>query len=258
MAEAREILSDDSLARSLVHACRLSARTARKRFRKARLHAAAPDTFTLRGVSLHLDEDWVTPSIRESIYNEWYEESEATIVAATVGREDRVLEIGCGVGFIATIASRIVDNAVRCYEADPKMAAAARRTIERNAAGATVTNAVLATDPAAPTTDFYVHPDFWLSSLAPHPDATRIDVPLLDLATEIAEHDASYLIVDIEGAETELLAKPLPASIRKICVECHPAVSDRDDVRALLSSLLDQGFALDLVVSVPPVLFLDR
>jgi FkbM family methyltransferase len=148
---------------------------------------------------------------------------------------------------------------VRCYDADPKMVAAARRTIERNAARATVTNAVLTNEPAAPpTTGFYVRPDFWLSSLAPHPEATRIDVPLLDLATEITAHDASYLIVDIEGAETDLLRTPLPASVRKICVECHPAVSGREDVRALLSSLLDQGFALDLELSRPPVLFLDR
>lgn len=62
---------------------------------------------------------------------------------------DRVTEIGCGVGFVGTIASRIAGHGVRPRDANPAMVAAARRTIERNGASATVATAVLQHRPTA-------------------------------------------------------------------------------------------------------------
>jgi FkbM family methyltransferase len=173
-------------------------------------------------------------------------------------RSDRVLEIGCGIGFLGTIASRIVGGTVRCYDANPAMSAAACRTIERNGAVATVINAVLEHKPSASTTVFYVHEDFWSSSLTPKPGTTAISVPVLDVAREITKHDASYLIVDIEGGETDLLRERLPACVGSLCVECHPNTSGPDDITTMMISLFSQGFTLDLERSRPPVLYFAR
>jgi FkbM family methyltransferase len=223
-----------------------------------RIHALAPDEFELRGVRLDLAADWVTPSLRAAIYDSWYEEPEAQTVEATMRRDDCVLEVGCGVGFIATIASRISQHVVRCYDANPAMVAAARSTLARNAASAVVTTAVLQHEPTVATTPFFIHEDFWWSSLTPHPQATEITVPVLDVVGEITDHHASYLVVDIEGGETTLLLGRLPTCVRKLCVECHPAVSTPAAITRMLISLLSEGFTLSLAHSRPPVLYFDR
>jgi FkbM family methyltransferase len=220
-----------------------------------RLHRAAPDDFKLRGVRLDLAATWVTPGLRAGIYDGNYEAFEAEIIDATMTSDDRVLEIGCGIGFIASLAARVVGDAVRCYDANPAIAAAARETIGRNGGTATVVTGVLQHNPEADATSFYVTENFTTSSLVPIPGATAVTVPVLDAATEIAVHRTSYLIVDIEGAETELLREPLPACVRKVCVECHPSVSRPE---AMLGSLFDQGFTLSFEHSRPPVLYLSR
>jgi FkbM family methyltransferase len=192
-----------------------------------------------------------------NIYDELYEEREAEIVEATMCPSDRVIEAGCGIGFMATIAARIAED-VQCYDANPAMVEAARRTIARNGVAATVVTAVLERSPTSEKAAFYVDEQFWTSSLAPNARATEISVPVLDVVREIYEHRTSYLVVDIEGGETDLLTGPLPGCVRKVCVECHPAVSPPAAMTAMLSSLLSQGFALSLDHSLPPVLYFVR
>lgn len=222
-----------------------------------RLHARAPDDFTLLGVRLRLDEEWATPLLRGAIYDELYEREEAAIVAATVQPTDRVIEVGCGIGFIAVLSSRIAE-AVHCYDANPAMVEAARRTLERNDARASVTTGVLARQPAAQSATFNVATDFWTSSVAPSLGSRPITVPALDFIGEIRSINASYLIVDIEGGETDLLPGPLPDSVRKICVECHPLVSATAAISSMLVALIAERFTLDLEHSRPPVLYFTR
>ena len=154
----------------------------------------------------------MTPTVRASIYDGVYEEIEAAIIRDTLSPSDRVLEIGCGAGFIATIASETVGDRVRGYDANPAMVAAAERTAERNGVVASFVNAVLQSEPVSEVVDFYVHAEFWTSSLAPVQGAVKIGVPLLDLAVEIKAHQASYLIVDIEGAEN----RPAPSAASRL------------------------------------------
>jgi FkbM family methyltransferase len=214
--------------------------------------------FTLRGVRLDLSEPWVTPRLREAICDGSYEKPEAQIIEATLKPTDRVLEIGCGVGFIATLASRIVGDAVRCYDANPAMVAATRRTLVRNGASAIVTAAVLKRRPTIETVPFYVREDFWVSSLAPGEPAAEIRVAVRDLDQEINDHAATYLVIDIEGGETDLLTGAVPASVRGLCVECHPHLCDPADTAAMLASLASQNFALSLEHTNPPVHYFER
>jgi FkbM family methyltransferase len=192
------------------------------------------------------------------MYDGSYESLEARIIEATMRPDDSVVEIGCGIGFLATIAARTVAGVVHCYDANPAMVAATLATIDRNNAAATATMAVLRHNPTVSTAAFYVRHEFWSSSLTPDSRATAIEVPVLDFIDEITKHDASYLIVDIEGGETDLLLGPLPACVRRLCVECHPAVSLPAAQNAMLSSLLSQRFVLHLNHSYPPVLYFER
>jgi FkbM family methyltransferase len=212
--------------------------------------------FSLRGVDLEFGE-WTTPTLRASFESGSYEGLEAAIVETAVGAEDRVVEIGCGTGFITTIAAR-TGAQVWAYDANPRLVDIARATLERNGVTASVTAATLQRAPTAQTVPFYVHRDFWTSSLAPAPGAERIEVHVLDFTAEIMAHRASCLIVDIEGAEVDLLTGPIPDCVEKVCVECHPDATGSDAIRAMLMALLSQRFTLDLKRSRPPVVYLER
>jgi FkbM family methyltransferase len=223
---------------------------------RERLHRSAPDRVEIYGVRLQLG-DWATDTLRSAIYDQWYEAREIEIVKATVQPDDRVVEIGCGVGVVSTVAGRIASS-VDCYDANPEMVAVTRQTLERNGVRANVVNAVLQHAPKEDAIQFYMRPDFWSSSLQPGDGATAITVPVLDLNREIAKLRGSYFVVDIEGAETQLLQLPLPACVQKLCVECHPHEVAPHDTRVMLQALLAQGFFLDLEHSSPPVLYFTR
>jgi FkbM family methyltransferase len=211
----------------------------------------------LYGVRLDLSEAWATPRVRAAVYDGYYEVEEATVLLGTISADDRILEIGCGAGFITTLASRAA-AAVQSYDANPAMAAAAKRTLDINGAEAAIVNGVLQVGPGATDIDFFVREDFPRSSLTNSPGATRVRVPALDFAAEVTAHRASYLMIDIEGGETDLLQAPVPACVKKLTVECHPTVTGHAAVSAMLASLLAQGFVADLETSRLPVLFLER
>jgi FkbM family methyltransferase len=212
--------------------------------------------FSLRGVDLEFGE-WTTPTLRTSFENGSYEASEAAIVETVVCAEDRVVEIGCGIGFITTLAAR-TGAQVWSYDANPRVVDVARTTLQRNGVSASVTAATLQRGPDRKAVPFYVHRDFSTSSLAAAPGAQRIEVRVLDFTSEIVAHRPSCLIVDIEGAEVDLLTAPIPDCVEKLCVECHPDITSSTEIQAMLMALLSQAFMLDLKRSRPPVLYLER
>lgn len=135
------------------------------------------------------------------------------------------------------------------------MAAVAAETVSRNGQRAQVRNGVLARPALTESVTFYVGQHFTDASLFPKTGARPIQVPVFDFEQEC--EGASYLIADIEGGEVDILDGPLPG-VRAICVECHPAVASPQAITAMLRSLFEQGFTLDIGVSEGKVLYLER
>jgi FkbM family methyltransferase len=211
----------------------------------------------LDGLTIELDKPWATPIIREGVYDGWYELPEREVLQQTLRIDDTYVELGGGLGVVATCACRIVGEAqVVVYEANPNLVEVIRRNARRNGFNPTVVNAVLGDHDGR--TDFYVHEDFWISSLSPADGARRIDVPAKAFATEMAKLRPAYLMVDIEGAEIELLANDLPESLRAICVEVHPGLTGDAAVQRLIVSLIERGFSIDFEISHSSIVFLRR
>jgi FkbM family methyltransferase len=155
------------------------------------------------------------------------------------------MELGAGTGYMTTAACRIVgsDNVV-AYEADPKMIEIAEQTFKLNEVAPTLINAVLGDREGS--TDFYIDRQaFTLSTTKPRADCARISVPMTSFEDALAAHQPSYLMVDIEGGEIELLAHGLPAHVRSLCVEAHPGVVGEQAIAEMVGTLLDGGFLLD-------------
>ena len=207
----------------------------------------------LNGVALSVGP-WATTSILELMQSGAYEAPERQIVLATLRPDDVVLELGSGAGYLTTIAAGIAAD-VRSFDANPEMVSVARTTVANNGRQATVTNAVLSRDGGGGFASFYLAGDYAGSSLIPIAGAGVIEVPVLDFTDAL--DGCSYLIVDIEGAEADLLRGAIP-NVERICVECHPGVVGLAKIVEMVRSLRDQGFALDSELSQGQVLYLER
>jgi FkbM family methyltransferase len=144
------------------------------------------------------------------------------------------------------------------FEADPALADVARHTAEANGFSPSVTNAVLLSAPADDSVDFFVHEDFWASSLRPDDHARRVRVPTASFTEAMSRFTPTYLTVDIEGGEVELLSAPLPAHVRAICLEVHPGVAGVTETRTMFGRLIADGFALDTKISRDDSVFFER
>lgn len=208
------------------------------------------------GINVTVERTWPA-EIRRSIHRNEYELPELRILRDTLRPEDRYLEVGAAIGVVATAACAIVgDQRVTAVEANPGLIEIATRTARDNGYQPEIINAVLG-DEEVPRT-FYVHPWFWSSSLVAHEEATPVTVPGRSFLAELERTGATYLLVDIEGGEADLLDRPLPAAVRAICVELHPGAIGYERVNQLLATLMSQGFLIDPVACQRGCFFLSR
>jgi FkbM family methyltransferase len=216
-----------------------------------------PAEVELDGVTVQLDDAWATAELRLQLYGRSFESVERQILEDTLLSSDRYLELGAGTGYMATAACRIVgsDNVV-AYEANPQMVQVAERTFALNDVSPKLIHAVLGDREGS--ADFYLHEHFTESTLKPTEGLTRISVPRRSFAQALDAHRPTYLMVDIEGAEVELLARKLPADVTALCVETHPQVVGREALDELAMSLTADRFLLDSARSTGTVWFLTR
>ncbi len=207
-------------------------------------------TFELDGVLIQAPNDVITPTIAEALTTGEYEAEEARIVARSLKRRDRVLEIGSGLGFVSTLIAR--DERVEsliAVEADPRLAKRAAATLALNGcAEAEVVNAVMA--PEASTGDmavFYQRPDFWMSSMIETdvPYDRIVNVPVLALNDLLRARAISCIVCDIEGGELELLKGADLASVDRVVVELHDHITGLSGVSDLFEIMRRKGFAYD-------------
>jgi hypothetical protein len=108
--------------------------------------------------------------------------------------------------------------------------------------------------------DFYVGADFRVSSTIPSDISSPrpIRVPVRSLNDEPRRIRPTFLIVDIEGGEHDLIQHMNFAGIRKILMEVHENVIGAAKVERLKSIMLGAGFTIDRQISAPTCWFLSR
>ena len=232
-------------------------RTAR-RIKKLLWRVHVPRWVDNQGVLLPTEGAGISPGIRRQIFFSEYEDKEIEIVAKRLASDDVVMEVGAGIGFLsAYCAKRIGSERVFAYEANPALMELIAATYRANGVAPAVRNVLLAQGEG--TREFHVEPEFWASSaLQGSGSATTISVPQADLNTELRRVRPSFLIVDIEGGEIEFFELADLATVRKICVETHPAIHSSAALSKMLGGLIAQGFALDFTLMRKNVLYLAR
>lgn len=190
-------------------------------------------------------------AVLEAIESRQYETPESRIVRHALKPGDSVLELGTGLGFIASMCARQVGNEnVHTYEANPALEPVIRRNFRLNRVAPHLDIALLGDDVGWIT--FYVMKNFWSSStIKRHPQAKPIQVPTKRFNDELARLRPSFLIIDIEGGERDFIHYARLDGVQKICIELHPHVIGRESVAEVEAFFISHGFHEDLTVSDP-------
>lgn len=201
----------------------------------------------VHGVQLPIDAAEVSAEIWSALTTGQYEANEARRVRHAIQPNDRVLELGAGLGVITSIIASIEGVRVWSFEADPRTARLAQRVIDLNCGdNVTLTNGILAAGPPMKV-EFFQRNDFWMSSRFAEqgPYEQIVQVPSSDVDAFLDAHDINVLVMDIEGSELELLQNAKLAGVERIFLELHDHLYGLAGVQAISDALARKGLIYD-------------
>jgi len=205
------------------------------------------ELLTLHGITIPLTSDEVSPVIWQAIVNGRYEAKEAKWVFKAVNHNDRVLELGSGIGVITSLIAGIPGVQVWAFEANPTTAALAKRIIDTNTDGNVVLSQGILAAGEPQDCWFYVRKDLWMSSMDKEqgPYEQEISLASANIDTFITAHNINVLVMDIEGAERDLLQKAELSGIERIFLELHDHLYGLEGIRDITQALAEKGYAYD-------------
>jgi FkbM family methyltransferase len=187
------------------------------------------------------------------ILNGQYEQGELRIIKKTLEKDDIVMEIGSGLGFISSYCCKIIgDKKVFTYEANVHNYHLAKVVFNKNAVNPVIKNELLSDENG--TYKFYIDKKNRLSSSVLRQDDLHNGSQIIKtkLNEVIYELRPSYLIMDIEGGEYDIFRIIEFQSINKIQFELHPTLLSASQVDFIFSTLEKNNFVKDKELSVHP------
>lgn len=206
-----------------------------------------------------VEESLVTLPIREGILAGWYERTEAEMAAKLIGPQDRVLEIGAGLGAVACfIVNRCRPASYFAFEANPRIHILLKETLAVNRCKKVVVRSEVLTDDvdalARGYSPFFMADSFWASSTVEDSEvrAERYEVPTTSFYDVLLSLKPTVTICDIEGGELELFGSAsrfksavlsnAAASLRAVILELHPRAIGTEGVSEIEATMFDAGF----------------
>lgn len=198
----------------------------------------------IKGIIIPVDFRW-SYSILKAMYKKQYEGVEINIIEKTIESQDKILEIGTGIGFISTFCAKIIGNDnILTYEANPTLDKQIQKLYILNNVKPKYKNSLVSekTD----YVDFYFdNKDFWSSSINTLNKRNAIKLKSENINNIIHSFNPNYLIMDIEGYEQNLIPIIDFSSIYKIQVELHAKLIGQVVVDKLIALLKNEGFEIN-------------
>lgn len=213
-------------------------RSLRKKFR----YASNARVVTIDGIKLVSDAARIPAIVRDLMYREVYEDTERNILLKLLRPGSKVLEVGTGLGFIALLASRTcgADN-VLTYEANSTLEPLIRENFRLNDLTPTLHMKAMTSD--GRTLTFYRSDNIISSSTYDRElPGSKVEAESDAFPVVMKEYAPDVLIMDVEGAEDELLRVDDFGSVRHILVELHPHIIGEAKVQELKDLLKQKGF----------------
>ena len=204
------------------------------------------------GIKLQIDPHYMSEKMITVIREKRYEVEEARHITKILQENEVVLEVGAGIGFVTTlIAKNPLTKRIVSYEANPLLIEHFRQTLTTNLTAdqmdrLEIRNAVLKTGPAGGTVDFYIHNDFWASSLLPIPEPQKIEkVKVENFNAVVAELRPTMIVCDIEGGELALFKNADLTGVKKVYIETHQKQLGRHGMKSLFEIFHARDFHYD-------------
>lgn len=196
----------------------------------------------LDGIKISTAPDAVPRFVRSALFKETYEVHERKLAHQLLSPGDRVLEIGAGIGVISLLCARIcgVENVVS-YEANPLLEPVIRKNYALNGLTPNLRMRAITVD-GRPIT-FFRNDNIVSSSTKDRGShAEQITVESDRLEDVVADHRPDIIIMDVEGAEIDLLCASGLAGVKHIIVEIHPHITGEGQISEMLAQLETRGF----------------
>lgn len=218
---------------------------------------AVGPTVHIEGITVQVDPR-LSEEARMALLEGHFGHPEVQVVKSQLSDWDTVMELGAGIGVISSLcAKRVGFERVCTYEGNPFMERHIRRTYRLNRVAPTLEMCLIGEH--AGLQSFYVAEDFRVSStIGGRSDARVIRVPVRPFNLELQRVHPTFLIVDMEGAESELCRYANFHHVHKIAIEVHDHIIGHDGLKFVRSRLQDAGFRLNEQASYPTVLFFQR
>ncbi|WP_027229987.1 FkbM family methyltransferase [Phyllobacterium sp. UNC302MFCol5.2] len=189
----------------------------------------------------------VSEKIWSALQNGTYEAKEAFWVKRAVRPGDRILELGTGLGIIASVMAATDDVRILAFDANPEVVALARRVIDTNGFdNVTISHGLLMAGKPREV-PFYLRKDFWMSSTFADqgPYEHVITIRSVEIDEIIAAAGITILVMDIEGGEYELLRGAQLPGVERVFLELHDHLYGLDGVMQIIAAMAANGFAFD-------------
>lgn len=204
-----------------------------------------------RGIILSLDENVISPDMIKTITEGKYEVGEAKNIERIISEGEIILELGAGIGFIsALVAKNPFTKRIVSYEANPKLLPTIEETLTVNTdperKNWEVRNAILQNGTKETFASFYVHRNFWASSLLPLENPEAIEqVPIHNFNAVLADIAPTMIICDIEGGELDLFINADLSSVKRVYMELHQKRIGRRGMIRVFNAMHARNFHYD-------------
>lgn len=202
---------------------------------------------TAHGIRVPISPEEVSAEIWRALQTGSYEANEARRITRAIRPGDRVVELGAGLGVIASIIASVDDVRVWSFEADPQTTRLAQRVIELNCDGnVLLSNGILAAGPPRKVS-FFRRADFWMSSgfADQGPYQQVIEITSRDIDAFIAKHGINVLVMDVEGAELDLLQNASLPGIERVFLELHDHLYGLAGVQTITAAMARKELIYD-------------
>lgn len=216
--------------------------------RMERAHARAGETVTAHGLTISVDHwlirDYEKVSIRDGIY----EADEIELLKKHLDPSLPAVELGGSIGVVACLTNRMLKKRKRhvVVEANPLVIPTLRKNRLLNGCRFEILHAAVAYD--GPSVDFVVGEDSLTGGLK-RSGSEKHRVPTVTLREIVAlwGFGAINLIVDVEGAEVEMIAHELDVireHVKLLLMETHERLLADGSTPRMIASLENAGFRI--------------
>jgi FkbM family methyltransferase len=214
-------------------------------------------TVEICGVQIPVSREFSSKIFADLCFGD-YEAAEVRMVSEKIKEDDVVLEFGGGLGLVSTLcAQRIGSERVFCYEANPAMIHVIRDTYSANGVSPGLSHGLLGT--ADGVAELFVGEHFYAASaVSSSTGAKKIQVPSFAINPVIRRLRPTFLIMDIEGGEQDLVPAIDFSGISKVIIELHPGTIGDKGVRRVRHCLTAAGFSVDAGLSEGKIIFLEK